>query len=63
MDIQTLYTIEIGEEFNFFFFDKNNNPLQIGSVVEIHDFQKHFYGKAKVIEVLGTNNYKAVRIQ
>jgi hypothetical protein len=61
MDIQTLYTIEIGDDFNFF--GENNKPLQIGSVVDIHNFQDPVYGKAKVIEVIGTNNYKAVRIQ
>lgn len=61
MDIQTLYTIEIGEE--FFFFGAYKTPLQKGSVVEIHNFQEPIYGKAKVVEVLGENNYKAIRVQ
>lgn len=61
MKIQTLWEIEYGEEFGFF--GVPSKPLKVGSVVEIHNHLKPVYGKAKVVEVLRENEYKAIRIR
>ena len=59
MKIQPLWTIEVGEEFNFFGVP---DKLDVGDVIRIHNFKESVYGTARITRVLSPNAYKAMRI-